>query len=220
MAGCPQRILTETVDCGITDKILDRPRIAHSGANPRFVHFGRLVFHKGTALIIESLVQTTQPVRLDIVGRGPELERCKQLAARLGLGDRVRFLDWYPKHGDLLDSFAQYRGVLLPSIEDANGIVVQEAMAVGLVPICLDWGGPQLLVEDGVSGYLVAPRTRPEIVTGLARALDALAADGSLAESMSVAARKRAETWRWSVVLKTWLALYPMRQRPRPDPVH
>lgn len=208
--GCPPGIMTHTVDCGVDDALLDRPRLRHAGANPRFVHYGRLVFHKGTALIIESLARTQGRVCVDIVGRGPELDRCRQLAQALGLGDRVRFLDWYTRHEDLFDSFAQYRGVLLPSIEDANGIVVQEAMALGLPPVCLDWGGPQLLVQDGRTGFLIEPRSREYITAQMAHCLDALAEDGELAESMSIAAREVASGWRWSTVIGQWAALYPV----------
>ncbi|WP_426413284.1 glycosyltransferase [Bradyrhizobium ganzhouense] len=206
--GCEEGILVDCLDCGVSDEILDRDRVRQQGTNFRFVHFGRLVFHKGTTLIIESLSKTKQPICIDIIGKGPELERCRLLVDSLGLRDRVNFMDWFPSHRQLLDSFGQYRGALLPSIEDANGIVVQEAMALGLPCICLDWGGPQLLVEDGVSGFLVKPLSREAIIQGLAENLDRLAMDGELAEGMSLAARKRAESWRWSAVASEWLSLY------------
>jgi glycosyltransferase involved in cell wall biosynthesis len=82
--GCAPEILVDTLDCGIEDEIVDRPRVQHSGMNPRFIHYGRLVFHKCTVLIIQSLAKTVNPVCLDIVGRGPELERCKALVAKIG----------------------------------------------------------------------------------------------------------------------------------------
>jgi glycosyltransferase involved in cell wall biosynthesis len=214
-AGCSSGILVDSLDCGISDAILDRPRIVHSGTNFKFVHFGRLVFHKGTSLIIEALAQTGNDIRLDIIGTGPELGRCRQLVAQLGLGERVTFLGWFPSHSDLLDTFRQYRGALLPSIEDANGIVVQEAMALGLPCICLDWGGPQLLVQNGVSGYLIEPQSRVYIVEQIATCLDRMASDSSLAERMSLAARQAAEQWRWSRVASSWLSLVSRAVQPR-----
>jgi glycosyltransferase involved in cell wall biosynthesis len=207
-AGVPQRVITETWDCGVPDELLARPRVVHRGRNARFLHFGRLVFHKGTALIIESLVHSKSGVTLDVVGRGPELEHCQRLATRLEVEGRVRFLDWYENRSELLDSFPNYRGVVLPSIEDANGIVVQESMAAGLIPICLDWGGPQLLVEHGESGFLIAPTSREHITTMLAKHMDTLADSGEIAEAISIRARTRAEQWRWSKVIRDWVALY------------
>jgi glycosyltransferase involved in cell wall biosynthesis len=210
-AGCPETILQETLDCGIKDELLDRPRITHEGVNLRFIHFGRLVFHKGTRLIVESLVKTSNRVCLDIVGRGPELESCRVLVKQLGLEDRVRFLDWYASQSDLFKSFSDYRGVVLPSIEDANGIVIQEAMAVGLPPVCLDWGGPALLIDHERTGFLIAPTSVEHITTGIAECLDRLATDHALAESMSKAARAAATEWRWSELAARWLAGYPSR---------
>lgn len=203
--NCSEKIMLETLDCGINDSILDRPRIQHAGINYRYVHFGRLVFHKCTFLIILSLAKTKHAVCLDIVGSGPELEKCKQLVKELKLDERVRFLDWYTSHNELFDSFKQYRGVVLPSIEDANGIVIQEAMALGLPPVCLDWGGPQLLIDHEVNGYLIEPISVDYITTKMAEYLDKLSTESDLAESMSIACRKKAEDWRWSKVAKDWL---------------
>ncbi|HJV70883.1 glycosyltransferase family 4 protein [Ideonella sp.] len=207
-AGDDPASMVDTVDCGVPEALLDRPRIEHHGVNPRFVHFGRLVFHKGTALIVRSLAHTRLKIELDIVGRGPELDRCRALAQELQLGERVRFIDWYERHEDLIASFQAYRGMVLPSLEDANGIVVQEALALGLPPICLDWGGPQLLIQHGVNGFLVDPSTEDAIVRGIAGHLDALAADPGLAERMSQAGRVAAEAWRWPKVIAEWIALY------------
>jgi glycosyltransferase involved in cell wall biosynthesis len=207
-AGIDEKTLVDTVDCGVPEAMLARPRLVHRGVNLRFVHFGRLVFHKGTALAIRALAHTRLPIELDVVGRGPELGACRQLVEELRLQERVRFLDWYERHDDLIASFGAYRGMVLPSIEDANGIVVQEAMALGLPPVCLDWGGPQLLVKDGDSGFLVRPDSLDAITRGIADCLDRLAEDPALAERMSMAARSQAADWRWPEVVQQWLSLY------------
>jgi glycosyltransferase involved in cell wall biosynthesis len=204
-AGCDPARFVQSLDCGVDHTLLDQPRIRHAGNNPRFIQFGRLVFHKGTALVIHALQHTDPSVCLDIVGRGPELQRCIALAQSLGLEQRVRFLDWYPVREDLLRSLKDYRAMVLPTLEDANGMVVQESMAMGLPAICLDWGGPQLLVEDGVSGFLVEAGTPEAIARGLASRMSLLARDGELAERMSEAARERAESWRWSSLARDWL---------------
>jgi glycosyltransferase involved in cell wall biosynthesis len=213
--GCPSRILFDSVDCGVSDEILDRARITQAGTNLNFVHYGRLVFHKGTAIAIESLTKTTLPICLDIIGDGPEFDRCKELVSRLELQDRVKFKAWFPSHKDLINSLSKYRGVVLPSIEDANGLVVQEAMALGLPAVCLNWGGPQLLVENGISGYLIEPQSRESIISDIASGLDKLASDSTLAESFSVSAKNRAETWRWSKIAASWLTMYEAVHSPR-----
>jgi glycosyltransferase involved in cell wall biosynthesis len=210
-AGCPDQIMVDSVDCGVSDNLLDRDRISHSGQNLKFVHFGRLVFHKGTTLIIESLAKTKLPIHLDVIGRGPELERCKSLVSALALDGRVKFIDWFPSHGDLLDHLSQYRGSLLPSLEDANGIVVQESMALGLPTICLNWGGPKSLIRDRISGFLIDPVSKNHILSEMAEILDRLANDGGFAEKISIAARSQADQWRWSKIIPTWIDLYAGR---------
>jgi len=210
-AGCSEPILQQTLDCGIKDELLDRPRITHEGVNLRFVHVGRLVFFKGTHLVIEALAKTQNDVCVDIVGRGPQLETCRALVQRLGLERRVRFLDWYASQDDFLKTLPDYRGMVLPSLEDSNGIVIQEAMAAGLPPVCLDWGGPALLIDHERTGFLIAPASVEHITTGIAECLDRLSTEHELAESMSKAGRAAANEWRWSRLAAGWLASYPSR---------
>lgn len=88
------------------------------------------------------------------------------------------------------------------------GIGIQESMAVGLPAVCLDWGGPQLLIENNISGYLIEPRSIDYITTQIAEHLDLLGSNGDHAESFSTTARKKAENWRWSVVAKEWIGYY------------
>jgi hypothetical protein len=94
---------------------------------------------------------------------------------------------------------------------EAFGIVVQEAMAIGLSTICLDWGGPRLLIKNGISGFLVKPISEDYIVTTIAELMDRLAIDDNLAESFSFEARKSAQGWRWSKIIEGWLSLYSQR---------
>ena len=200
--------IIECLDCGTPDALFAGREAGAREQNSRFIHFGRLVFHKGTRLAIESIGKAGPKVTLDIVGRGPELDRCKELVESLGLTDRVLFIDWYERREDLFASFGNYCGMILPSIEDANGIAVQESMAVGLVPICLDWGGPQLLIEHGVSGFLIDPDVLNEIPNRIARRLDELAESPTLAARMSAAAIKRAQSWKWSSLSAQWIEIY------------
>ena len=208
VAGVPASRIYETLDCGIPNSLCEIQYSPNVNSMGKFIHFGRIVFHKGTHLAIEAVAKAHESVTLDIVGRGPELDNCKRLAHALGVEDRVRFLDWYESRDDLISSFHNYCGIILPSIEDANGIVVQEAMAVGLVPVCLDWGGPQLLIEDGVSGYLIPPETKEEIIEKMARCLTRLANDFNVITSMSARAKARALEWQWSHLATDWIRCY------------
>jgi glycosyltransferase involved in cell wall biosynthesis len=102
------------------------------------------------------------------------------------------------------------------SIEDANGIVVQEAMAVGLVPVCLDWGGPQLLIDNGISGYPVSPNELDEIPTRMAHCLNLLAEDLNVVTEMSAKTKARASGWKWTQLASDWVGCSSTLYAPTP----
>jgi len=82
--------------------------------------------------------------------------------------------------------------------------VVQESLGVGLPTIALKWGGPQLLIRDGETGFLISPESEKRIIVDIAVSMEALAADGVLANKMSEAGRKSAMTWSWDHVIEQW----------------
>ncbi len=209
MARCTDAQMVRSIDSGVLDSLYEAPRATHHGPNMKFFQNGRLVAHKGTDLVIRSLPLTKNPVEFHIIGRGPELASLKALAASLALGDRVQFIEWVPDHSKLAEMLRQYRAFVFPSLAEANGIVVQEAMVMGLPVIALDWGGPQLLVTPE-TGILIEPRNEEYVIAELARAMDRLAEDGELAERMSIAGRERAvqDGYLWSGVMRDWTAVY------------
>jgi glycosyltransferase involved in cell wall biosynthesis len=209
MAGCRKPQFVDSIDTGILDRLKQTPRITHSGRNLRFVHNGRLVAHKGTDLIIKSLKRTRNAIELDIIGRGPELDKLKALSRELWLQDRVRFVEWFANHGELADALRSYRAFVFPSLAEANGIVVQEAMVMGLPVVALNWGGPSLLITSE-TGILIEPVSEALVIDKLAEAMDRLAEDGELAERMSSAGRERAieSGFLWSSVIREWTTHY------------
>jgi glycosyltransferase involved in cell wall biosynthesis len=209
MAGCSEEQFVDSIDSGVLDRLYDLPRITHAGSNLRFFHNGRLVAHKGTDLIIRSLSKTKNRIELDIIGRGPELARLKKLTSILSLQDRVKFIEWVPDHSRLAEILRQYRAFVFPSLAEANGIVVQEAMVQGLPVIACNWGGPALLVTPE-TGILIDPLSEEHVINELAVAMDRLAEDGELSEQMSVNARVRALSngYLWSGVIRNWRSVY------------
>ena len=154
LAGCQDKQFVDSVDSGILDRLYDLPRARHQGTNLRFVHNGRLVDHKGTDLVIRAVARTKNPVELTVIGRGPTKAKCERLAADLGLGSRVTFIEWIKDHSQVAPTLQQFRAFVFPSLAEANGIVVQEAMLLGVPVIALDWGGA------GVAGD--APDRHPD----------------------------------------------------------
>lgn len=208
LSGCPEEIMIDAIDSGVAEALFERPRIKHEGVNSKFICSGRLVDHKGIDLAIRAIGRARPEVTLDVFGDGIKRPELESLVKELGLEKRVRFRGWVPNHADLIAAFSDYRGYIFPSLAEANGIVMQEAMAAGLPVVALRWGGPGMLA-DQTSAIFVLPENEEQVVSEIAAALDRLSQDGSFAEAISLSARARAERlFRWRSVVESWQTAY------------
>lgn len=118
---------------------------------------GRLIPRKGIDQLItmmQRLHQQGKPVRLLIIGAGPEEQNLRQAAAERGVADRVHlmgFVDEAEKNrllnmSDIYVSTSQHEGF---------GLVFLEGMACGLPVVCYNHGGQTDFLRDGETGYLV-----------------------------------------------------------------
>lgn len=208
LAGCPPARMLDVVDSGVNAELAASPRITHQGINTRFVLSGRIIDHKGIDLAIKALPHTQNPISLDIFGDGPERLPLERLTETLGLGERVSFKGWVRSHEDLVRQFRTYRGYVFPSLAEANGIVMQEAMMVGLPVITLRWGGPAHLAPDD-GAIFVEPRDEDYVCRKIAQALDLLAQEPERADAIAERARAIAEArFTWSAVAESWAVAY------------
>ncbi|WP_294614463.1 glycosyltransferase, partial [uncultured Roseovarius sp.] len=139
-AGCPEAKMLSVCDAGLDRSFFDRARIRPEQAAPEFVWIGRMVPYKGADLAIRALAAAPVDIRLTLYGDGPERPRLEALVAALGLEPRVRFAGWL-SHAALAETLSQFRALVFPSLKEANGIVMQESMAIGLPVLALRWGG-------------------------------------------------------------------------------
>ncbi len=122
---------------------------------------GRLDAWKRADVAVAALAHAPD-ARLVLVGRGPEEERCRRLAAELGVGARIRWIG-RAEDEELLDLYAGARIVVVPPAGEDLGYVPLEAFLSGKPVLTTDdAGGPLEFVEDGVTGFVVPPR--PEAV--------------------------------------------------------
>ena len=162
----------------------------------RVVSVGRLVPRKGFGELIAALT-TVPDTELVIVGgpdrkglaTDPEAVRLRELAARLGVADRVRLVGQVPR--ERMPAVLRSADVVacVPWYEPF-GIVPLEAMACGVPVLATAVGGLMDTVVDGVTGVLVPPR-RP---APLAAAMKALLADPVKRSFLGAAGRDRAES--------------------------
>ena len=115
---------------------------------------GRLVKRKDFGTLLKALALLSDNIELLLFGSGPEENHLRNLALSLGIETRVHFLGYIQE-----DRKFQYLSVsdiyILSSLHEGFGIVLQEAMQVGLPIIATNNGGQTDLVENGVNGFLV-----------------------------------------------------------------
>jgi len=140
------------------------------------ISIGRLIRRKGFNYLIEALaLLNDRKIHLLLVGDGPEKEQLLLLAERKKVADRVHFLGFVSeeKKFQYLSNADIY---VLSSIHEGFGIVLQEAMQVGLPVIATNCGGQLDLIENNRNGFLV----KPESPESLARAINILAGNREL----------------------------------------
>lgn len=172
------------------------------GDDPTIVFVGRLQPFKGTDIAVHALAQLRRMVpdaRLVIVGgdspRGSRGERMRlRLAARrLGVADRLQFLEPVP-HRELPDLYRAADVVVVPSASESFGLVALEAAACGTPVVATAVGGLRLTVRDGETGYLVGRRDP----AGFAAALSRVLADPSARRRLGGNAVRLAQRFPWS----------------------
>jgi glycosyltransferase involved in cell wall biosynthesis len=184
----------------------------------RVVFVGRLVPYKGADMLLAAAAPLVREglVRVEIIGDGPELPALKALAAREGLGEGVVFAGWVP-HQQIAGRMGRAHVLGFPSVREFGGAVVLEAMALGVVPVVVAYGGPGELVT-GRTGLTVPIGTREQIVGAVRECLARLAADSGLLAKMSEAARRRAAgQFTWAAKASQVLEVYEWVMGRRPD---
>lgn len=121
---------------------------------PAVGFIGRLVTAKRPDLLLNAfaLVAGRVPgVELLILGQGPERAPLGELAARLDIGDRVRFVGTVRE----VDAWMQRMSCLvLPSAVEGFPNVAMEAIAAGIPVVASPAGDVRNIVRDGETGYL------------------------------------------------------------------
>ncbi len=175
----------------------------------RVAFVGRLVPYKCPDLLIEAAAPLVREgkVVLDIIGDGALLPRLKDMVAELGIGQGVR-LDGWVQHELLQDRLVQSEVMGFPSIREFGGGVVLEAMALGLVPVVVDYGGPGELVSDG-AGFKIKMAPRQQLIQEFRDRLDWLADNPTELRRIGLSVRARVEQqFTWSAKARQVAALY------------
>lgn len=168
---------------------------------PLLLALARLHWKKGLDTLLEALAGLPGAY-LWIAGDGPLEAKLKQMAASLGVADRVRWLGWRTDRAALL---AACDVVAFPSRYEPFGNVTIEAWAAGKPLVVADAAGPAATVTNEVDALLV-PK---DDVNALREALGRVIADRDLTRKLAENGRRAYELgYTKEAFVKAALALY------------
>ncbi|MBX3744369.1 MAG: glycosyltransferase family 4 protein [Verrucomicrobiae bacterium] len=162
-----------------------------SAAGVQLVTTGALIWRKGyeyLLLALRRLADRGLPVRLAIIGEGPERERLVYTVQDLGLGDRVEILGRRSPR-EVRERLQGADCFVFSSLSEGLPNAVLEAMACGLPVVTTDCGGVREAVTDGVEGRVVPARDP----LAMAEAIEELIQSPEAARRMGAAGRARVE---------------------------
>jgi L-malate glycosyltransferase len=183
------KVIPNFVDCSIykrRDMAALRAQLAPGGERV-LIHVSNFRPVKRVQAVIEifARVRAHVPVRLLMVGDGPELAGALRLARSLEIADHVEFLGEQDQVVQLLSASDAF---LLPSSQESFGLAALEAMACEVPVVASRVGGLPEVIEDGRTGFLHAPAD----LDGMAHSTLRLVTDASLHARMAEAARRSA----------------------------
>lgn len=186
----------------------------------RVAFVGRLVPYKGADMLLEAAAPLVRAGKLvvDIIGDGDQMKQLQGIVASEGISGGVK-LDGWVEHAKMQERLVDSDVLGFPSIREFGGGVVIEAMALGLVPVVADYGGPNELVTEA-TGYRVPMGTRADLVARFRQVLGELAADPSGLRSMGQRARERVlKHFTWDAKARQMLDIYRWvcGEGPKPD---
>jgi glycosyltransferase involved in cell wall biosynthesis len=170
---------------------------------------GRLVPYKGPDMLLEAVAPLARAGRLllDIFGDGPLMSQLRSTIDRQGLAGCVILHGWVD-HRDLAQRMGESQLLLFPSIREFGGGVVLEAMALGLVPVVVDYAGPGELV-GARTGFKIPMGGRHDIVAGLRAIVERLCDEPDQLIPLSAAAREYARThFTWNSKAQQMMQIY------------
>jgi len=184
------------------------------------IFVGGLVPYKACDLALRaaaSLLQTDR-ARFTIVGDGPERGRLEQQAKSLGIEKVVSFHGTL-QHQQTMQRLAAADVLVFPSVHEFGGAVVFEALAMGVVPVVVDFGGPGDIVHPEV-GFKVPLTNEEDVVLQIEKVLVKLSDDPALLKGLREQGMRYARerlSWGGKAEMMTQILTWATGQGAKPD---
>ncbi len=183
-----------------------RARYSIAPDRPVISYVGRVAFEKN----LDFLLHVTDTLRHDfpdllfvIAGEGPARASLERAVAQRGLTDNVRFVGYLDRKTGLPGCYCAADVFVFASKTETQGLVLLEAMALGVPVVGLAEMGTKDVLQEG-AGCRIAP----DDVAGFAGVLRPLLADRAAARALGAAGRDYAAGWSETRMQDDILRLY------------
>lgn len=145
---------------GLTPEEVLAVRSSHGLQSDDFLllYVGRIAREKNLGMLLRAfklICAKHENARLLLVGGGPALAETKQLAASIGLEDRLQFAGMLNR-SQIDPLYASADTFVFPSTTETQGIAICEALSAGLPVVAVNEGGIPENVQHGVDGFLTS----------------------------------------------------------------
>ena len=173
---------------------------------PMLVYVGRVAHEKNIDFLLDMLVELRPRlpgVLLALAGEGPAVPHLRRRVRELGLADTVQFVGYLRRDGELQDCYAAGDLFVFASRTETQGLVLLEALALGVPVVALAVLGTREIVLPG-RGACAAPDDPAEF----AAVVSALMHDPDARARMARAGPEFAAEWDTGVTARGLIAVY------------
>jgi glycosyltransferase involved in cell wall biosynthesis len=121
---------------------------------------GRVAFEKNIGFLLDVTARACRlcsQLLLVIAGEGPALPALRRQAAALNLDQHVRFVGYLPRESGLRDCYAAADVFTFASLTETQGLVLLEAMAIGLPVLAIPALGAAEIIAPQRGAVAAAP---------------------------------------------------------------
>jgi glycosyltransferase involved in cell wall biosynthesis len=135
-------------------------RTRTAGGPLHCLYVGQISWRKGVRVLVEAARELMGTATFELVGPMVSPDVVRDAPPNVNVKTSVT-------HADLHDTYARADVFILPSIEDAYGLVALEALAMGLPLVISDGAGASEAVTHGLNGLVIARGSAPSIVDAI-----------------------------------------------------
>ena len=186
--------------------VLFRENYKIDAGRPVLVHIGRVAFEKNIGFLLNMLQELRKKVPdvlLIIAGEGPALRTLRKQVSRYGLGQNVLFVGYLSREDTLLDCYCAGNAFVFASRTETQGLVLLEAMALGLPVVSTAVMGTRDILEPQ-RGAIIAQEDPVQFAGCVLRILE----NEFLAKRLGKEAREYVREWSAPIMVERLIEYY------------